>query len=79
MSGLAPPPLLSGWPIPDASAGLQSNETVQTLSAGVAWRQLAASPPPSGETTAGLCPIARPAATAGHTHPGPPICSEEVT
>lgn len=79
MSDLAPPPLLSGWPIPDASAGLQSTETVQTLSAGVAWRQLAASPPPSGETTAGLCPIVRPAATAGHTHPGLPVCSEEVT
>lgn len=79
MSDLAPPRLLSARPIPDASAGLQSSETVQTLSVGVAWRQLAASPAPSGEATAGLCPIARPAAPAGHTHPGLPVCSEEVT
>lgn len=78
MIPFAPPPLLSYWPVPDASAGLRSNETVLIRSASVAGRRHAASPPPIAGDASCPGPIGRGAAAAGHTHPPPPPGSEET-
>lgn len=78
MSPFAPPPLLSYWPVPDASAGPRSSETVPIQSACVAGRRHAASPPPIVGTVSYPRPIGRAAAAAGHTHPPPPPGSEET-
>lgn len=78
VSPLTPPPLLSYWPVPDASAGPRSSETVLIRSACIAGRWHAASPPPIAGAASCLCPIGRAAAAAGHTHPPPPPGSEET-
>ncbi len=71
MSPFAPPPLLSYWPVPGASAGPRSSETVLIRSACVAERRHAASPPPTAGTASCPRPIARAAATAARILPPP--------
>lgn len=73
---LAPPPLLSYWPVPDDSVVPQSSEIAQILSACVAgWRHAAAPPPPG--TASCPHPIGRVAAAVGHTHRPPALGSGE--